>query len=513
MAPTIAFAQGNKAMKAGAAAAAAIGLVLAAGCGSSSTASRDEVQVHAAPVVATPAPAKQQRLLKDTPFERSWDLQLPGQVRSSWISQNIPDLVFFEMQENHEVYAVDAFSGNTRWVSPPFPKVLRLAPAVTRNKVRDSKGSTEGAADDRLWAISDDTLYSLDAIYGQIVWRFQLPFSPSTGPLPLGPDSNQRIFIGDWGGRLEVVTLEPNRRRPYILWQMNLRNPLTAALAESDGLVYAADHSGTVHCFKYDREEIWQYNTGSVIYGAPLARGRVLFVGNDDNVLYALNRLTGERLGSLYLNGPIQQAPFAFKAEPARVYVWLNDHDPKIGGLYAIKTQNDNIPFADTTKHPLEVERLGIDWFASGIDHLVASTPDYLFGTSGGSSVVYAINRGTGHVDWSWDVNEQHRLYRNEQGKVEPRNVAFISEYQDPSDLNRSIYTIDDTGHVIAYRVYGDKPGDPLSGDRVRIKSTKPAAAPADADAKPAADKPAADAAKPAAKPAADAAPAAAPTK
>ncbi len=489
MAPTTAIVQ---VLKAGAVASAGIALALVAGCGSSDS-GREGNQVHQQVVVSKPPPAAKQRQLKDTPFERSWDLQLPGSIRSSWISQNIPDLIFFEMRDKHEVFAVDAFSGNTRWVSPPFPKILRLAPAVSRNKVRDAKGSTEGAADDRLWVISDDTLYSLDAIYGQIVWRFQLPFSPSTGPLPLGPDANQRVFMGDWNGRMEVATLEPAKRWPYILWQMNLRNPLTAGLAEADGLVYAADHSGTVHCFKYDREQIWQYNTGSVIYGTPLARGRVLFVGNDDNVLYALNRLTGERLGALYLNGPIQRAPFAFRAEPARVYTWLDDHNPAIGGLYAIKTQNDNIPFADTAKHPLEVERMAIDWFAPGIDHIVASTPDYLFGTSGGSSLVYAVNRTTGKSDWSWDVNEQHRLYRDEQGRVDPRNVAFIAEYQDPSDLNRSIYTADDSGHVIAYRVYGDKPGDPLSGDRVRTKFAKPAAAPVDAEAKPAAaDKPAA---------------------
>jgi outer membrane protein assembly factor BamB len=451
-------------------------------------------------VVAPMPVAGAPRMLKDTPFERSWDLQLPGSIRSSWISQAIPDLLFFEMREKHEIYAVDAFSGNTRWVSPPFSKILRLLPSVSRNKIRDTKGSTEGAADDRVWAISDDTLFSIDAIYGQIVWRFDLPFSPSTGPLAVGPDSNQRIFIGDWGGRVQVTTVDAVKRFPYRLWQLNLRSPITAPMVEADGLVYAADHNGTVHCFKYDREEIWSYQTGSVIYGAPLARSRVLFVGNEDNVLFALNRLTGERLGSLYLNGPIKRAPFAFKAEPARVYVWVDDKNDKIGGLYAVKTQNDNIPFADTTKHPLEVERVGIEWFAPRIDHLVASTPDYLFGTIGGSSVVYAINRASGHVDWSWDVNEQHRLYRDERGRLDARDVAFITEYQDPSDLNRSIYTADETGHVIAYRVYGDKPGDPLSGDRIRVKTAKPAGDAAPAETPAPAAKPAADA--PAAKPA-----------
>jgi hypothetical protein len=104
-----------------------------------------------------------------------------------------------------------------------------------------------------------------------------------------------------------------------------------------------------------------------------------------------------------------------------------------------------------------------------------------------------AVNRATGKVDWSWDLNEDHQAYHDIKGKADPREIAYISQYFDPSDQNRSIYTADTTGHVIAYRVFGDKPGDASTGDKVVVnKPVAPAAdKPVDAAEKPAADKPA----------------------
>lgn len=481
------------------------------GCGDDSRASTKPPAMTAAKSDATvPVPkAGHQRKLKDTPFERSWDLQLPKPVLSSWISPNIPELIFFQVRDTYEIYAIDAFSGHTKWVTPKFPKSARVLPGVSRVATPAAKGEQAGF-DDRLWVISDDTLYSFDAIFGEIVWRWQLPFSPSTTPLALGPNGNQRIFIGDHTNRMQVVTYHAEKSFPYIAWQMNIQQKISAAPVEHEGLVYAADESGVVRCFKYDREEVWAYATGAPIFGSPLTRGRLLYAGNQDNALYALNRLSGERLGALFLNGPIRRAPFAFKAEANRVYAWVDPTDPKnpddqaLAGLYAIKSQSDNVAFTDNTKHPLEVERLGQEWMLPGVDRLVCSTPEHLFVTSQRNPEVMAVNRTTGKVDWSWNVNEDHKAYLNDKGKPEPREIAYISQYQDPSDLNRSIYTVDTTGHVIAYRVNGDKPGDPSTGDKVVVNK------PAVPTTEKAADAPAAEKAEKAEKPAPKAKPAAA---
>jgi len=442
-------------------------LVALAGCGSD----REDAPTPKAsktsttPAVASPTKADAAgmvRKLKDTSFEHSWDLQLPKRIRNAWISPELPDIIFFQVMETYEIYAVDAYSGNTRWVTPAFDKPARLLPGASRSTAINRQG--ESVTDDRMWVIADDTLFSFDAIYGQVVWRWQLPFSPSTSPLVVGADATQRVYLGDWEGRLRVVTNHPDKNFPYVLWQWNLRQPLSAEPVVHEGLIYVGDHAGSMHCFKLDRDLVWSFDTGAAIYGSALTRGRVLYIGNDNNTLYALNRLSGERVGALYMNGAIKRAPFAFDGEPGRIYLWVEASTEKPAGLYAVKTQSDTVPFTETTRHPLEVERMGIEWFVADFDRLVGSTPEHLFVTKGESTVIHALHRATGKVMWSWDTNEMHQAYRDDRGRRDPRNAVFVAQYQDSHDQNRSLYTADDTGHIIAFRVFGDKPGDPLTG-------------------------------------------------
>lgn len=460
-------------------------LVALAGCGGdredapAPKASKPSSAPAVASATKADAPGKI-RQLKDTSFEHSWDLQLPKRIRNAWISPELPEIVFFQVVQTYEIYAVDAFSGHTRWVTPAFDKPARLLPGASRSTAINRQG--ESVTDDRMWVIADDTLFSFDALYGQVVWRWQLPFSPSTSPMVVGADATQRVFLGDWEGRLRVVTNHPEKNFPYVLWQWNLHQPLSAEPVVHEGLIYVGDHAGKMHCFKLDRDLVWSFDTGAAIYGSALTRGRVLYVGNDNNTLYALNRLSGERVGALYMNGAIKRAPFAFDGEPGRIYLWVEASTEKPAGLYAVKTQSDTVPFTEPTRHPLEVERMGVEWFVADFDRLVGSTPEHLFVTKGDSTVIHALHRATGKVMWSWDTNEMHQAYVDERGRKDPRDAVFVAQYQDSRDQNRSLYTADDTGHVIAFRVFGDKPGDPLTGasaaKRAVPKAEKAAEAP-----------------------------------
>ena len=101
---------------------------------------------------------------------------------------------------------------------------------------------------------------------------------------------------------------------------------------------------------------------------------------------------------------------------------------------------------------------MGVEWFVPHFDRLVGSTPEHLFVTKGDSTVIHALHRATGKVMSSWDTNELHQAYVDERGRSDPRQAVFVAQYQDSRDQNRSLYTADATGHVIAYRVFGDKP-------------------------------------------------------
>ncbi|MBA3708748.1 MAG: PQQ-like beta-propeller repeat protein [Planctomycetes bacterium] len=409
-----------------------------------------------APASVDQVPQDRIRALKDTPFERAWDLDLHERIHTSWISPNVPDLVFFQTEESKAIYAVDTMSGATRWVTTPLPRTIMAAhpPYVARVVVNNDQG--EHFNDDRLYVISDDILFCFDAIGGQLIWRYQLPFSPSTGPLALGNEGDLRVYIGDWAGHMRVSTVHPNRRFPYEAWQWNIQSSISASPIDKEDLVYVGDHNGKMHCFGLDREKKWTFAAGSSIAGSAVARDRSLFFGNGDNVFYVLNRLTGEKLGQVNLNGPVTRQPFLFRDETKRVYTWVSSANPRVAGVYAIRSVPDTIYFendsADHPHRPLEVVRLAQDWHFPGVTRLVSSTPQHLYMTYPDSTLVMAIRRDNGSLDWAWDCAEERG------GGKKASRVTLITEYQDPSDLNRSIYTCDDSGRVISYRFFGFVP-------------------------------------------------------
>jgi len=468
-------------------------LLALTGCGERATTPTSERKASPAQAASPTVDAAKLRTKATVPFEHSWDLALPRPVHLSWVSPNIPDLFFVQLEGANEIYAIDAMSGRTRFVTPPLPRPLALPPSVAR-VVMPSGRVNETVNDDRLYLISDDRLFCFDAIYGEKVWGYDLPFTAASGPLAVGPEGNLRVFIGDFAGKLQVITWSPEKRGfVYPLWQFPVFAPITAQPVETESLVYAGDHSGAMNCFRLDRELVWKFKAGGRTMDPADIAGRILYFGSNDNVFYALNRLSGEELAKLYLNAPIDRAPFHFAAEPGRIYVWTSHADPALGGLWAISAKSDTLDIthnldAQNKPRKKEIVRLGKSWFLPGATRLVSSTPDHLYVTRGDRTLVEAVSRATGAVDWAWDLNEG----RKDKDKD---RVVHLTSYFDPTDQNRSIFAVDARNQVHAYRLFGYKP-----------KEGSAALAPAPAPTKPAAKKPSAAAA-----PAADAAPAEAP--
>ncbi len=478
----------------------AVGLALfLGGCEESRTAVPETVSDTSQPATIKQVPEAKFRRLKETSFVRSWDLQLGSAVERSWISPAVPELVFFEVAKDHSVAAVDTMSGATRWVTMALPRVLLQPPWVTRTPLRDQNGTIY--FDDRLYLISEDTLYCFDLGSGQVIWRLILPFSPATGPMAVGSEGDLRCYIGDTEGRVRVITQHPGGGAPFEIWQWNLLTDLNAQPNTFQNLVYVGDHSGKLRCFALDRDQKWAFEGGGLILGSPAVRDRVVFFGNTDNIVYAINRLTGEKYGQLNLNGQIKRAPFCFGGEPSRLYVWVDHEDARVAGLYAIRTEPGTISFPDNTADhphpPLQVERMGLEWHCPGVSRLIGSTPMHLFMTFPDSTTLLAVRRDSGEIEWAWNLNEE---------RAKDRPIAFVTEYQDPADGDRTIYTSDEDGNVIAYRFFGYVPPSPEApppgaAEHAGVGSLKVGSKPAKAAA-PAAG----DAAAPAAPAAGDAA-------
>lgn len=448
------------------------------GCGDSRAAEEPKQPIAEAGFSPVQPSQGGKRLLKDTPFERAWDLDLKKPVANSWILPELPDTIIFQLKGDNELIAVDALSGHTRWVSMALPAECAFAPGATHIRQPGDRAET-AVYDDRLYLISRDVLFVFDLASGQLIWRYELPFAPSSSPKPVGVDSGLRVFIGDWAGRLQVVSYEPTKAFPYIAWQFNVGATVTAPAVESEDQVYANDGAGWVHAFKLDRKKVWSFKAGGRIDGAGAIRDRVLFVGTSDRVLYAINRLTGEKLGQVNLNAPLARSPLAFRGDGDRVYAWVATDQGDRGGMYAFTAQNDTVPFTDASRHPLEVVRMGAAWHLANVDRLVCSTPGHFYLTAAKSALVQAVDRVTGAVSWTWDVAEERAAEQLAAG-VKAKDIVPLSsliEYVDPTEMNRSVFAVEDNGVVVAYRFFGYVPPEAGAAKALSDKpsSDKPA--------------------------------------
>lgn len=444
---------------------ASIAAVGVSGCSRSESAADDPpaaVAVEAATpaiklTVSDPAVDGPIRRLGEIPFEHSWDLQLPSPVHMSWMSPELPKLLFFQLR-NGQIHAIDSKSGKTEWVTRQLPRLMEHTPTAKRLSISGSDGD-EGRTDDRLYAIAGDTLYCFDAVYGQLIYRHDLPssgdrgFLPSTSPVFQGSLGSQRIFVGDWAGRVQALTYDEEDSVAYRLWQYNIQAvPLARPIAADDGLTYIADIEGHLHCFDIDRELRWSFNTVSRLTAPPLLRGRTAYLGSRANVLHVLNRLSGQEVARLVLDGPVTRQPMAFNGEPNSIYVWTGSGRQTT--LHRVRTIPDSIEYQDTDGFPLEVERVAVQWSLGNVGRLIASTPRHLYiNRPDQGDRILAVNRRTGVVEWHWDINPDRVSGDGHHQAGGP--VQHLVTYQDPRDSNRSIFTVDADGYVVAYRLFG----------------------------------------------------------
>ena len=299
------------------------------------------------------------RTLDDLPFEFSWDLEFPAPVKRVENHPHLPTTLFFQLGDG-TIHAVDSISGDTKWVSEPLVELTDLPIYVSKEESPLNRNRQPGDPiiyDYRLYVVAQSTLYCIDCEFGQTIWHYELPFEPSTGAYATGVGEGLRVYLGDWTGRVKVVSYIEDKYRPFVLWQWNIRSSTQAQPSGQSERVYVADDQGMLHCFDVDRDRKWAFDAKGAMKGSPLIRGRSLYVGGDDGVFYALHRFSGERLASLFLGAPIERDIFSLDRVSDHVFVWTEGARP---GLHAIYTSPDNIAYTEVVerRHALEVERI-----------------------------------------------------------------------------------------------------------------------------------------------------------
>lgn len=131
----------------------------------------------------------------------------------------------------------------------------------------------------------------------------------------------------------------------------------------------------------------WQYTTGAAIYGSPLVSGHLVYFGNLDSLLFAIDLETGQEKWRFHTMGEIRST-VCISGDT----LYLNGGD---GQLYALDKQTGDLhwtfPFGIEQKYDFA------DYF-----HSSPVIRDNMIFVGSGDGRIYAIERHTGTAIWSF---------------------------------------------------------------------------------------------------------------
>jgi outer membrane protein assembly factor BamB len=254
------------------------------------------------------------------------DLALPWGHESGdyYISSPVidGDRVIFGAGDGN-VYALDRATGNVRWKSPTGERI-RATPAIADG------GVFVGTAGGKL--------YRFDLATGKQQWAYATAgaelasgdFGYDRRTLQSSPAvANGVVYVGARDGQFYAVDATAGTLR----WKSDYGLPwVISSPAVSDNHVYLASSDGHfVQCLDaITGKEIWKTDYGVPVWSSPAVTRDVVYAGDFDGHMNALERATGAKLWSFRTKSMVLSSPVV-----AGDFVIFGSSD---GALYALRT-------------------------------------------------------------------------------------------------------------------------------------------------------------------------------
>jgi hypothetical protein len=174
-----------------------------------------------------------------------------------------------------------------------------------------------------------------------------------------------------------------------IKWEKNLGVTLTAPAIAAGDRIFAAANNGIVHCYDLSGKEIWKYDTGGLIIGAPIRDQDVLAVATYEGDLFTINAnngkviqvlSTGENLNTTLLKITVTNSDGKFRG----IVVGTNTGKLLCYNMYSLLLIWQN----DAAKGAIETEPQLVN------DRLIYGSRD---------SYLYCLDANSGTLNWKWE--------------------------------------------------------------------------------------------------------------
>jgi outer membrane protein assembly factor BamB len=118
-----------------------------------------------------------------------------------------------------------------------------------------------------------------------------------------------------------------------LTWSFTTGAAVLSSPAVANGTVYVGSDDNNLYALNATTgAKVWGYTTGNEVYSSPAVANGTVYVGSDDNNLYALNTTTGKLTWSFTTGAAVLSSPAVANGT---VYVGSEDNN-----LYALKATN-----------------------------------------------------------------------------------------------------------------------------------------------------------------------------
>lgn len=178
---------------------------------------------------------------------------------------------------------------------------LKSGNIVWEKKFRGT-GSSPVVSGDMLFLGTDNSLFCLGKMNGEIIWKFDTGGNVYSTPA----FSGDALCFGSTDRK--IYCLEKNSGKPN--WSYKTQGAVYASACMGDEALFLGSTDGYFYALGLARGELlWKYKTGGGIYSSAARDKEKVFFGSNDGCLYALSIEDGSLAWKFETDGPIRSSP------------------------------------------------------------------------------------------------------------------------------------------------------------------------------------------------------------